>query len=397
MTAQSLSNCLWAVARLEMRGCEVEVFTQRCVHAVCVAESPDIKEFSPQGLTNTLWAIAKMSGGFTSEEINVHSLCSSVILEARPRLAEFQPQELSMLAWAVAKMRGRGPSAGRGRGGGHVSPLHGRFGDAVSLAEDFLVELAEMAHRRLPELAPQGVSNIAWALATANLYSRHSNCQAGGPVGFLLAAATAAEQALAEYPPQAVANLLWAVARLPGGASSGEASQVASRFAAAAAREATTRIEEFGWQDLSGILVALGQGRYRSPAADCLVVAVVDRAASCARKLTMQVLLNVALSAARLGVPIWCLQPLVDEIASEVQSRPQKLNSMDLRQWAEVQQACRRLATFGGLASPGSPNSCHSPSRHNAASSVSPLGSPKRGHRAAARAAPRVRIGEGSF
>lgn len=369
MSAQSLSNSLWSVARLEMRGPATEAFVKHCVQAVCSEGTMPISSFSSQSLANTLWAVAKLGGRWGADGATTQAISAAVLSEAGPRLGEFQAQELSMLAWAVAKLRGRGPQVGvRGRANAAASAA----ASTALQAQAFLVKLADVAVGRLEEFVPQGISNIAWALATAGVLSLPSLKPTSGPLGFLLGALSVAEQGSRSYPPQAIANLCWAAGRLSGKTLYPEAAVQVSRFLAVAAQQALARINEFGWQDLSGILVALGQGRHRSVHANALAVAVAHRAAGCAGQLTMQVLLNIALSAARVGAPTEHLQGLVDQIAALVKANPQKLNAMDVQQWTELQQvyyqrlasaACHWPGDAAGAAAAGypcatSPTSC---------------------------------------
>jgi len=411
LSAQCLSNSLWALARLEIRGRDAEDFARRCVQTICCGEGPSPEDFSPQGLANALWATAKICSGGGGDDGKAWQFCVVVISEARPRLAEFQAQELSMLAWAVAKLRGRGafrrtisPAAEPNTAATVACSFVAgeNAGGGVATADSFLEELASEARSRLPELAPQGVSNIAWALATADLFcrspGRHGTAVVASPAAaFVLAAAAAAGGSLANYPPQAVANLLWSVGRLPpsfaGVAGHGDCASscdIVARLAAAAAKEATVRMAQFGWQDLAGVLVALGQGRHKSPEALNLAMMVSRRAEESAKHLTTQVLLNIALSAARLGVPKDCLQGLMHCIGGELQVRKSGMNALDMRQWAEVQRVCWEWPTSpqssprpSKLQSPRTPGMPRSPP------------SPNGGSRAGTGSGNRVRLGAG--
>lgn len=335
LSAQCLSNSLWAVARLELRGGDAERFARCCVHELCSSKGQGLDDFSPQGLANVLWAMAKMNpGGLLrgDDSSGAHAirLCRAVLLESRPRLASFQPQELSMVAWAVAKLRGRGGGGGRrGRRGS---------GDFAEM-DSFLDELAEQARDRLGEFAPQGVSNIAWALATADLLGDRGRMGGSGARAFTLAAVAMAARSLSTYPPQAISNLCWAAGRLSRGASGARGAEVAS-LAVAAAREATARMPEFGWQDLAGVLVALGHGRHRSPEALQLATDVLLLVAGSPRQPSMQVLLNITVSSIRLGVKREQVRPLVQAIGAKISSGGHRMNEFDWKQWAEVQRSC---------------------------------------------------------
>lgn len=341
LTPQCLSNSLWAVARLGLKGTQAEEFARNCAYEL-YGGSRDLASFSPQCLANVLWASAKLSVAGPGAQ-PARLLCAAVAAAGRQRLEDFQMQELSMIAWAMAKLRGRSRSKGAaGRGGAGAVAVAGPGPEA------FLPELAEEARRRLAECTPQGISNIAWALATADVLA-HRGCQA-----FLVAAAAAATPRLGEFQPQAISNLLWAIGRLSAGGHlasaagaggcGGQAAATVAAFAAATAREALRRMGEFGWQDLSGVLVALSHGRHKTPEAQSLAAHLIIEVTSCCHELSMQVMLNTALSAARLGLPQEALQPMVREIAGCVAARTPRLNDADLRQWVELQRYCQVLA-----------------------------------------------------
>lgn len=332
---QCLSNSLWATARLGLRGQEASTFAQRSAEDLCKGQR-DISGFSAQALANVLWAAARLpaaSGGLTLD------MCKLLVAEAHGRLAEFQAQELSMLAWAVAKLHGRsgtgsGRRANRGRG---AQPQPKKSG-GVLLEEVFLVALAVEAQHRLGEFAPQGISNVAWALASREVLGSEA------ARSFLAAAAESATQRISEFTPQAISNLLWAVGRLgtnsaPGGNAS--LRTVVSMLAMAAAKEAAQRMSEFAWQDLSGIMVALSHGRHREPATKEFAILLLSRAAANCNELSTQEMLNIALSAARLGLPGRSLRPMVDAMDGCLHARANWLNPVDQRQWSEVQHLCR--------------------------------------------------------
>jgi len=281
---------------------------------------------------------------------------------AHDRLSEFRPQELSMIGWAFAKLVGRGRAMAEGgsrarrNAGGGFAVKNPRTSAEL---RDFLQDLAAEAERRLPDFSPQSVSNLAWAFATLELlFARDGSGRA--PAGdFLVAAMAVAAQQLSSYSPQAVSNLMWAVVRLEVKRGKArltfdpflphERTQIAA-FAAAATRETTVRMLEFDWRDLAGVIVSLAHGHLRIPEALTFATMLVGHAASRCRELTTQMMLNIAQSAVRLGVPREAMQAMVDGIAACVADaaadpmggpgqRPQ-LNEVDLRQWREVQAWC---------------------------------------------------------
>lgn len=54
---QCLTNSLWSVAKLGLRGPDVKAFGRECLLQI---HSVMFKEMSPQGLANSLWACAKI-------------------------------------------------------------------------------------------------------------------------------------------------------------------------------------------------------------------------------------------------------------------------------------------------------------------------------------------------
>lgn len=222
-----------------------------------------------------------------------------------------------MLAWGSAKLHGRGSKSGPRKGSKEV--------------RECLVNIATEAHSRLRECSAQAISNIAWALATVDVLEHE------GALLFLVEAASQATTALHTFSPQAVSNLWWAVVRLGHrSATMRGVANVVPAFMAAAAREASKRMSHFSWQDASGVVVALAKGRFRSADALHFASILVSRAAQQHSELSTQAMLNIALSACRLGVPVESLRILV----AAIRCHTSRMNFLDLRQWAEVQQKC---------------------------------------------------------
>eukprot|EP00930_Biecheleria_cincta_P072422 TRINITY_DN5982_c0_g1_i1.p1 TRINITY_DN5982_c0_g1~~TRINITY_DN5982_c0_g1_i1.p1 ORF type:complete len:874 (-),score=179.14 TRINITY_DN5982_c0_g1_i1:94-2487(-) len=340
LSAQCLSNALWSAARVGLRGLGAEDFLSNALTEISTKRQ--LGAFSPQGLANMSWAIAEFkSAGLAARSARnpnldqlMRTTCIAICAAARVRIAEFQHQELSMLAWAMAKVNGRSPetkSASRRKPG---KPAR------VAGIDSLMLCLAEEAQRRLPQLSPQSVSNLAWALATMEMLTGSPEHKSARQ--FLCAACEVASEKLCEYSPQAVANLLWAAVRTEAeaGSSSNRLPKEVNKLASAAARETANRLLEFSWRDLAGVAVAVSHRNLRVPEAWTFATTLVGMAAEHCNELTPQLMLNIAQSSVRIGVPADRMQLLVDAIAETIQSRGLKLNDVDLRQWKEVQQNC---------------------------------------------------------
>ena len=316
-STQCLTNSLWAVAKLGLRGEEVAVFTRECVLQI---HSVIFKEMSPQGLANSLWACAKIQcdgreGPILENEIVTH-FCMDAARRATASedlLKLFFPQELSMALWGMAKLMGR-----RNRPAFHLEDDIERFAMAV----------AREGCLRIHDFSAQGVSIVAWALATLNLV------EAPDALQFFEVAAEVASRNIQTYPPQAIANLCWALNRVPGKPA------VLVRFGRAAALEAQQRMDDFSWQDSSGIVSALMTLGPESAEVRDLTILLVQNASVQCHRIGTQALLNIALSAVRLKLdPVAVVTPLANGIAQAFVKR-QGLNDIDLRQWQEVQRYC---------------------------------------------------------
>ncbi len=137
------------------------------------------------------------------------------------------------------------------------------------------------------------------------------------------------------FSPQAISNLCWALSRVHG------VPEILKSFGACAAREAADagRMYEFNWVDSSSIMSALMQCRLGSvPEVHTFARGLVQRAIGRTDEIGTQSLLNIALSACRLGTAQDELQHLVQDMEFAFQSR--KLNRIDWRQWAQVHRTC---------------------------------------------------------
>ena len=325
-STQCLTNSLWAVAKLGLRGEEVAVFTRECVLQI---HSVIFKEMSPQGLANSLWACAKIQcdgreGPILENEIVTH-FCMDAARRATASedlLKLFFPQELSMALWGIAKLMGR-----RSRPAYHLEDDIERFAMAV----------AREGCLRIHDFSAQGVSIVAWALATLNLV------EAPDALQFFEMAADVASRNIQTYPPQAIANLCWALNRVPGKPA------VLARFGRAAALEAQQRMDDFSWQDSSGIVSALMNLGPESAEVRDLTILLVQNASVQCHRIGTQALLNIALSAVRLKLdPVVVVTPLANGIAQAFVKR-QGLNDIDLRQWQEVQRYCGFITGLAGV------------------------------------------------
>eukprot|EP00930_Biecheleria_cincta_P001003 TRINITY_DN10217_c1_g1_i2.p1 TRINITY_DN10217_c1_g1~~TRINITY_DN10217_c1_g1_i2.p1 ORF type:complete len:832 (-),score=148.59 TRINITY_DN10217_c1_g1_i2:29-2155(-) len=314
---QCLTNSLWAVAKMELNGGTVDAFGTVCLEHI---HKLMFKEISPQGLANSIWACAKL---VTHRKANISKdlamrFCADAARRAMASedlLKLFFPQELSMAIWGIATLIGRKDK--KEPGPREICPEVENFGLAV-VTEAML---------RIQEFSPQGLSNIAWALATLDLV-RHEAI-----TNFFVATAAVAAPDVASYSPQAIANLLWALGR----AHSLRKVDAIVIFAKAAALEAQRRARQFAWQDLSGVLSALTNlGLSDEPEIQSFAVFLVCSARECCSGIGTQALLNIAQSAARLRVEPELLKTLAMEIPKVFPERLQGLNSIDMRQWNEV-------------------------------------------------------------
>eukprot|EP00928_Gymnodinium_smaydae_P084496 TRINITY_DN6776_c0_g1_i1.p1 TRINITY_DN6776_c0_g1~~TRINITY_DN6776_c0_g1_i1.p1 ORF type:complete len:742 (-),score=186.19 TRINITY_DN6776_c0_g1_i1:203-2428(-) len=302
--AQSLANSLWAVAKLDVRGHQVEAFGAECVDAI----RADVLGLSPQGLANSVWAAARLRLPAKA----LVPLClavADVVCEEPDILSGFQAQELSMTLWAFAKILGRSRGAA----------LPGSV-------RHFAAVVARQASSRLGEFAPQGLSNSAWALATLDLAGDEA------PRAFIVDVLRLSAPQLSDFPPQAVANLCWAYAKL------GDAARGRS-FGIAAAADASQRSNVYGWQDISGVLSGVIQaGLSRAPEVRALAENSARWMLGNCSKIGMQALLNISLSAARIGIDAQVLDALIQDIADALAERSERLNDIDARQWKDIQR-----------------------------------------------------------
>ncbi|CAE6967842.1 unnamed protein product [Symbiodinium natans] len=311
-STQCLTNSLWAVAKLGLKGNECLFYIKEVM----------FREMSPQGLANSLWACAKLQSEPRAANLAVEAVklfCRDAARRTRASenlLEMFFPQELSMALWAMAKLMGRRP---------RFKSKDDCFQDVWRFAESVASEAAS----RICDFSPQGVSTIAWSLATLDVMN------GAEALYFFEVAAQVATLNIKAYPPQAIANCCWAFNRLS------QKGYAIEYFGRVAADEALRRIDEFSWQDCSGIVSALMNTTPQSSMeVRLLAEEVVIRARSHCKKIGTQALLNIALSGVRLKVALEVMTPLVYEIGQAFDGHMHNLNEIDLRQWEEVQRYC---------------------------------------------------------
>lgn len=233
-----------------------------------------------------------------------------------------------MALWGIAKLMGRRTRSTRRTGKCEF--------DEFEDIEKFSMAVAREGSARIQDFSAQGVSIVAWALATLDLV------EAPDAVHFFEVAAEVAATNIQHYPPQAIANLCWALNRVPG------KSAVLASFGRAAALEAQNRMNEFSWQDSSGIVSALMNLGPGSAEVRDLTILLVQTASCQCHKIGTQALLNIALSAVRLKLDSCVVMPLAEGI-SDVFVKRQGLNDIDNRQWQEVQRYCGLSTGHTGL------------------------------------------------
>lgn len=321
LSDQCLSNSLWAVAKLDLRGA-ANPFACSCVAQLRLRPPSAL---CPQALANSLWAVARLqldpgvAGPFC-----VDVACRALASQDAHALGSFLSHELSMAFWAVAKIIRAPPPRSR------RSHQAGR-GLAAEVLE-FADAVASEVCRRLSDFSPQSLSNVAWALVSMDLMQRPPARR------FLLLVAECCGKELTDFPPQAIANLCWAFSKLHGSEM-----QVVTRFCALAAQEACTprRAQLFTWQDHASILSALARlGLGREPAVSSFARWLVAQSAGCCREIGTQALLNIATSSIRLGISSEEMTPMAWGIAEAFTGRTSHLNDIDMRQWLQVQQHC---------------------------------------------------------
>ncbi|CAK0840733.1 unnamed protein product [Prorocentrum cordatum] len=350
LTAQCLANAFWAMARLKVRGPDAAEFVTRALARLRTA--PQLAAFTPQGLANVLWALAQLRlAGVCAGPLDSATVQAALVAVAEAsshRLGDFQPQELSMAAWSFAKLYRQGRSGGPSG----IPAWGGRCSARPTEVDSMLMRLASVATRRIDQFADQGISNIAWALATLGLAGGEAAAAPGRL--FVESAMDFCSTELRGYSTQAVANILWACVRVdPEHAVGLRARRRLDRFCSAAAEVVTERMASANgrgqranlavtWKDLSGVAAALSYGRQKSQPVARFGLLLARQAAEQVSEggLTRQEMLNISLSVARMRVPPTAMQELVDSVATCFAVRGDPPNQLDLFQWGQVQKWC---------------------------------------------------------
>ncbi|CAK0859386.1 unnamed protein product [Prorocentrum cordatum] len=343
LPAQSTAIVFWAMARLKAHGPDVEEFVRLALEQT--SSAAQLEHFSPQGLANVLWALAKLrlaDVGRGPQDDGVRRALIAMADACAGRLLEFDEQELSMVAWSCAKLyefkQGEvACPAKRGRAWPRPAPV-----------DQMLLKLASAATDRIARFEDQGISNIAWALATLELTGAAPALAPGR--GFIEAAMSHCATELEGYSAQAMANLIWACTRMDSSQPCRTSRSTRARFCSAVAEEMMTRMTRdrhsahmnATWRDLAGIAVALSHCRQRSQSVTNFMSHLTHKAANWVSRgdPTSQEVLNIAQSAIRMRVPPEDMLSLVCAIEACIVTRGLRLNDVDRRQWWEVQQWC---------------------------------------------------------
>jgi len=218
--------------------------------------------------------------------------------------------------------------------------------------DEMLLRLAEVAAWSVDSFEAQGISNIAWALATLELTDWTPDM---APVrSFFEAAMHSSIGKLGSYSSQAVANLLWACVRVRFPDVSRKGKKFIGQFCSAVAEEMMARItrglDGVTWRDLSGVAIALMHSKKRSLAVLNYMTFLVYRTTEQVEQgvLSPQQILNIAQAAARMQIPQENMQKLVDTIESRVLTGRLQFNELDWRQWQGVQQWCPPQGVYIG-------------------------------------------------
>jgi hypothetical protein len=323
------------MARLKMSGPDVEKYLAKALHAYL--DGALLDSFTSQGVANVLWALATLrtAGVGKGPQDSTMRLALVALAETTSsRLQDFQLQELSMVAWSFAKLY-EPRAAGAQRGRGSARPIE---------VDRMLMDLAAVATWYVDGFEGQGLSNIAWALATLELTGPAPDVAPAR--AFITAAVEVCTCKLEGYSTQAIANLLWACTRAESAEQHRRPKKTMGHFCSAVADVMMQRIarglDGVTWRDLSSVAIALMHSRKKSPAVMKYITMLVHRTAEQVANggLSAQQMLNIAQAAARMKVTPREMQRLVDNIEDRVSTGGLQLNHLDWSQWSEVQQWC---------------------------------------------------------
>mmetsp|Transcript_16873 Transcript_16873/g.39408 ORF Transcript_16873/g.39408 Transcript_16873/m.39408 type:complete len:814 (+) Transcript_16873:164-2605(+) len=134
-----LTNCLWSIATMELRGEEESVLLLLNISKKYLAS------FDPRNLALSAWALAKL--GCTDAHFAWCRLWADAVLQ---RLNDFETRDMTMVIWAYATVHWRD--------------------------EHFLQDFCSEVVRKADRYTPQDLGNTLWALAT--LAYRHEGALA---------------------------------------------------------------------------------------------------------------------------------------------------------------------------------------------------------------------------
>eukprot|EP00931_Biecheleriopsis_adriatica_P019876 TRINITY_DN13425_c0_g1_i2.p1 TRINITY_DN13425_c0_g1~~TRINITY_DN13425_c0_g1_i2.p1 ORF type:complete len:674 (-),score=144.61 TRINITY_DN13425_c0_g1_i2:21-2042(-) len=318
--ASHLASLMFAVAKLGLNDRVSTEVVSRCVALMC--EQSLLEASSSQCFANSIWAASRLR--FVGNEAS--ALCRSVAAhimrsnDPADHLSTFKPLELSMTLLCISKIFFARPRA--------------RGMKMSTEVRAFVLAGVNEALRRVSMHSYQGLANIAAAIVDLSLSQSHEGSE------FIKAAVKMCLQDIVRIPPQSVANLCTAAASL----QDSEGIELAGLLMEEAAAKVLKT--NFTWHDLSEILGAMsrchtknglstGQGLYNFAAAVASMVG-----ATALHAVGSQARLNIALSAARLGLSRDDLAPLLQSIqrmfAESSAGRAPALKPIDYKQWQEV-------------------------------------------------------------
>jgi len=226
---------LWAVAKLRLRGEELQVFAKRCLDQISGNVDKSREDLSVEQLASVFWACAELQG---SDAPALAEAAQSFMLWC-VRAASWKedlsssPQELAMLLWALAKVFGsRTRSVCNSSGLAAIDRLVGKAAHAAS--------------QRISHFSPQVVADISWALATLNL-------GIAAATDVYIRMMQDVPSRVREFPPKAIANCCWALRQ----ASRNKLMKVSFTFREVVAQDVQRRLGQFELQDLAGITSVL--------------------------------------------------------------------------------------------------------------------------------------------
>jgi hypothetical protein len=192
LTAQAVSNILWALAKLVEQGrLPIAFFDERLCSWWAAAINSRSETLNAQDLSNTLWAWAKlMQAKLPVQLAQLHGvqMCRSLAQQAIAKRASFNAQDLSNFLWAWASLAGGG---------------HGLPGAQDELVEELFAKLTEAAMQRMLQLNSQDIANLVYAHASCGRFSDPQLYQRLG---------RAMQGKLAGASVQTICNAAWAIA-----------------------------------------------------------------------------------------------------------------------------------------------------------------------------------------